>query len=125
MYEKILAAPVGSTGSQTHASVELAPYDTIAFQFVVEVAGATPSVTWKIQGSVDENIVSDANSNWYDVFYVTDSSDTGATTAITQTTLGAKLIFLDNPVARRYRKFRVVSSANTNVTYRCEAHRVK
>lgn len=89
----------------------------IAIQFVVEVAGGTPTVTWKAQGSLD-------GSNWYDLFYLTDASDTPAATALTSTAVGAKVIYLDMGVgtSRQYPMYRVVTSANTNITYRAEMY---
>lgn len=124
MYEQVLLAPAGSTGNNTHASVHIEGYDALAFEFVVEAAGATPTVTWKIQASPDDVSVSDANAHWYDLGYVTDASDTISQATRTATAVGAQIEFLSNPVARKYRRFRAVSTANTNVTYRVEAYRV-
>lgn len=124
MYELIPVAPSGSTGNNTHTGVHIEGYDSVAFQFVVEVAGATPTITWKIQASPDDLSVSDVNAHWYDLGYVTDGSDTISQATITQTAVGGKIVFLSNPVARMYRRFRVVTTANTNVTYRTEAYRV-
>jgi hypothetical protein len=72
-------------------------------------------VTWKVQGSVD-------NSNFYDLFYVTDSSDTAASTTIASTAVGSKIVFAANPGARMYRFWRLVTSANTNVTYHADLY---
>lgn len=125
MYEKIALTSNGQTGNNTHAGVAVVGYDTVAFQFVVEAVGGTPTITWKVQGSVDDPAtVTDVSANWFDVAYVTDATDTTATAARTRTTVGADVEFLANPVARRYRRYRLVTSANTNVTYHAEAHRV-
>jgi hypothetical protein len=125
LYDKHSLAATGQTGNNTHPSVWLgSSYEAVAMQFVVEVAGATPTVTWKVQASPDDNKVTDANSNWYDVGYVTDGTDTIAQTARTATAVGAQVQFVSNPVARRYQKFRLVTSANTNITYRGEVFRV-
>jgi hypothetical protein len=70
-------------------------------------------VTWKAQGSLD-------GTNFYDLFYVTDSSDTAAATAVVSTAVGAKVIYAANPGARMYRWFRIVTSSNTNITYHAE-----
>lgn len=104
-------AATGSTGNNTHAAVECGSSNAqIAAEFIVEAVGATPTVTWKVQGSHD-------GTNFYDWNYITDSSDTAATTALTSTAVGRKTIFLANPGARMYRFARLVTSANTNVTY--------
>jgi len=90
----------------------------------VTVAGATPTVTWKVQGSVDDASVSDGNSAWFDVAYITDATDTAAVTARVRTTVGSDLQFLSNPVARRYRKYRLVTTANTNITYDADLYTI-
>jgi hypothetical protein len=111
-----LLAPAASTGNVTGTGYDADPAASgHAFQFVVEAIGATPTVTWKIQGSWN-------NSNWFDLLYVTDASDTAATTARINTVVGADIIFLSNPVARQYKYYRVVTTANTNVTFRCEVN---
>lgn len=107
-------APAGTTGNNTHNGVCVGAADAVAVSFIVEVAGGTPTVTWKVQGSLD-------NLNWFDVQYVTDASDTGAKTALTATAVGAQVIWLDTVSGSRfYDNFRLVTSSNTNVTYRCE-----
>lgn len=123
MYERIQLAPSTSVAT-THPSVQLAGYDSLAFEFVVDVVGATPTITWKVEGSPDEVDVDDTNSHWYDVAYVTDANDTASTSTKTATSVGGQIIFLDNPVARRYRKYRLVTSALTNITYHADAYRI-
>lgn len=105
------------TGNQTHGAVRTDANETVAFEFEVTAVGATPTVTWLIEGSMN-------GSNWYAVNYVTDATDTAAVTGLTSTAVGKKIIFLSNPVARRYKYYRVTTSANTNVTYRADAHRI-
>lgn len=56
------------------------------------------------------------------MLYVSDSSDTAATTGIASTAVGAKVVFLSNPGARMYRYFRLVTSSNTNVTYHADLY---
>lgn len=118
--DRILLASAGSTGNNTHTATSVGPADTVAFQLVVEAIGATPTITWKIQGTID-------GTRFYDLAYITTSSDTVATTAVTVASPAANdgsLIFLSNPVARQYHQYRVVTTANTNVTYRVEAYAV-
>jgi hypothetical protein len=103
--------------------VRTAPFcDKLAVWFVVEAVGTTPTITWKAQFSPDMNDVSDANSAWFDLPYVSATSDALSQTAITQTAVGAVPIWLDNPQVRFVRKVRLLVSANTNVTFRCELH---
>lgn len=110
-------APAGSTGNITGAAVSMADdmYPVIAFQFVVEAVGATPTVTFKFQGTLD-------GTNWYDVGYITDSSDSISQSTRTVTATGASIEYVSNPVARRFNQYRVVTTANTNVTFRAEAY---
>lgn len=107
-------APTGSSGNNTHAATSIPQYAAVAFQFVVETAGATPTITYKFQGSLD-------GTNWYDVAYTTDASDTISQATRTATAVGAQASFADVPAARHYTQFRCVTSANTNITYRAEA----
>lgn len=112
----VLAA-AGSTGNNTHALAGVgAAADRIGVQFVVEAIGATPTVTWKVQGSLD-------GVNWYDVVYYTDALDTLAVAARTATTVSAQVEWLDlGGGSRFYDDIRVITSSNTNVTYRCELY---
>lgn len=114
----ILAAPAGTTGNNTGNSIRLPDYLTLAAQFVVEVAGATPTVTWKFQGSID-------GTNWYDLAYVTDASDTISAATRTATAVGAQVNFADLAnTSRKYKFVRCVTTANTNITYRAEIYTV-
>jgi len=116
VYDRHLLAAAGSTGNNTHAAVKIgADYMALAFQFVVEAVGATPTVTWKFQGSPD-------GTNWYDIAYITDATDTVAVATIVSTATGGKIVFLANATSRKYKYFRCVTSANTNVTYRAEIY---
>ena len=116
MYEKLMLANTGSTGNATGSSVHVGgTYDAVAFQFVVEAVGGAPTVTYKYQGSAD-------GTNWFDVGYITDATDTVAVATRAMTAVGAQVAFLSNPVARKYKFFRVVTTGNNNVTYRAEVY---
>lgn len=118
MYQDHELAPVGSTGNNTHDALRVGGvYDALAVEFEVEAVGATPTVTWKVQGSAD-------GTNWYDWGYITDASDTIATATRSMTAEGTQINFLANPVARKYKHIRVVTSANTNVTYSARAYTI-
>lgn len=110
-------APTGSTGNATHPAIGVGGgADKVAVQLVVEVAGGTPTITWKVQGSLD-------GVNWYDVEYVTDATDTGAAATRTATAVGAQTEWLDLAGSSRfYNQYRLVTSSNTNITYRGELY---
>lgn len=108
-------APVGSTGNNTHAAVTLPDrYDGLVMQMNVTAVGATPTITYKFQGSMDA-------TTWFDVAYVTDANDTVAVATRSMTSVTSQIQFLSNPVARSYKYLRLVTSANTNVTYNADA----
>lgn len=118
--DKKTVIATGATTNQTSAAVELetiVQVGAVAAQLVVEAVGATPAITWKMQGSLD-------NVNWYDIAYYTDASDTVAVTTRTgPTAAGAQVNFLDLASGSRYYKyFRAVTSAITNTTYRVELY---
>lgn len=118
-----LTAPAGSTGNNTHPSIGIPSVSArLAMTIVVEAQGATPTITWKAQVSIDDTSVSDANSTWYDLLYVTPTTnDTAATTARVTTALGTDVVFPDTfNDTRFWRKVRLVTTANTNTTYRGE-----
>ena len=125
MYDKNSLAAAGSTGNTTHDGLRVGgTYETIAVEFVVEAVGSSPTVTWKVQATVADPDVDDADANWYDLGYITDASDAISQTALTATAVGAQIIFLSNPVARRFQRFRLVTSSNTNVTYHADLYRI-
>jgi hypothetical protein len=90
----------------------------LAVVFVAEVVGTT--VTWKTQGAIDHDQVSDANANWVDLPYITPASDTLSQSTIVRTTLGADVIWLARPEVRFFRRLRLVTTSNTGITYRAE-----
>ena len=118
MQQEITLAAAGSTGNNTHTGARVEGYETVALAFNVTAVGATPTVTFKFQGSHD-------GTNWYDVAYVTDATDTLSVATRVVTGTGQSTNFVCNPVARRYRYFRLVTTSNTNVTYNAVAYKYK
>lgn len=106
-----------STGNNTHTAVRADAGDAYAFEMEVTAIGATPTVTWVIQGSMD-------GTTYFPIAYVTDATDTVAVAGRTMTTVSTQIEFLANPTARQYKFWRLVTSANTNVTYRARMHRI-
>jgi len=114
-------AAVGSTGNNTHPSVPLTQeIDSMAFEFEITAVGATPTVTFKFQGSSDGPEVPDASSDFYDLMVLPAASDTALATD-TKTAVGVFEYFNDQE-RRALAKVRVVVSANTNVTYEAELY---
>jgi hypothetical protein len=108
-------APTGSTGNNTHITTNMPDmYEGLALEMIVTAVGATPTITYKYQGSLD-------GTNWYDMAYITDASDTVSVATRVMTAVARQVSFMSNPLARNYVFVRLVTSANTNVTYRAEA----
>ena len=127
------AAASGSTGNNTHASLRVHPAARkLAFVLVVEAAGATPQISWKVQGSLDRDELADGSANWADLGLVTATSDSPAAIPLVVNPAPAgtsSAVWLSGggtgaskALPRLLRRVRVVTSANTNVTsYRVEA----
>lgn len=110
-------APAGSTGNNTHPSVSLdLATDVVVVEFEVTAVGATPTVTYNVQASNDNGDVADAASDWFDPFALRENAATEADIAGTKTTVSLETWTLDLK-KRPCRKLRLVTSANTNVTY--------
>jgi hypothetical protein len=107
-------APVGSTGNNTHTGVPVDDaYEAVAFLFNITAIGATPTVTYKFQGSLD-------GLTWYDVFYITDATDTPSAATRAGTTVSQTVQWMSSTGPRKYTQFRCVTTANTNVTYNAD-----
>lgn len=123
---KVLLAPAGSTGNNTHGSVTVeADAEEIAFLFVCEAIGGGPAVTWKIQGTMQRGAdANDAAAQWHDIPYVTEAAATEAVTARTGPIIAgtAQVEWLAMANVRFFQRFRAVVSGNTNVTYRVEMY---
>lgn len=114
-------APAGSVGNNTHPSVEVPQdADALSLEFEITAVGATPTVSFLFQGSMDGPEVPDANSDWDDLEVL--PTDAAAETAAVQTKTAVGVYGNAVELARRpIRKVRLVTSANTNVTYESEA----
>lgn len=82
---------------------------TVGFQIVISTAsGGTQTVTWKWQGSFD-------GTNFVDVAYITDASNTSATSTLTKTATGTYVQFLDIASgARNYNYYQLVVTSVTD-----------
>lgn len=118
------AAASGSTGNTTHTGVQLSPAGKhVALVFVVEAIGAGPTVTFKLQGTLDGPLKNDASAGWFDLMLLPSASETAVATD-TKTGLGSYAYYLAQAHTRFARRVRVVTSANTNVTYRAEIYQL-
>ena len=121
LYGPHIMAPVGSTGNNTHASVNVHPSpDKLAAVLVVEAVGATPTITVKVQGTMDS--ATDGSANWFDLAVQEPGSDTATATPSAKTAVGSYPLYLSNAHLKFVRRVRIVTSANTNVTYRGELY---
>lgn len=83
----------------------------VAVEFQVEAVGATPTITWQVEGSLD-------GTNWGPVDLLQmDATVAGSNAAITTTTVGKVQRFIDGGTLRFYSNLRVRTTLNTNVTY--------
>ncbi len=125
MRERRLGSLGAAAGTNnTHASVE-APNDAdaIIIEFRSTVVGASPTVTYTVQASDDGSEVPDATSDWYTAFGL--PSNGAAEVAITGAVTAVGTIDYFIELARRpSRKYRLVTSLNTNVTYDSEMREV-
>lgn len=114
--QTVLALPSGTTGNVNGASVSVPPeVEQIAVQYVVEAVGATPTVTFVTQVSLD-------GTNWFAALTLGDTNDTPAASSKTMTAVGVQHEYIDLGVARDWPFLRVVTSANTNSTVRAEVY---
>ena len=105
----------GTTGTGSGTSVGNLAAADVAVGFVVEAVGATPTITFRLQGSVD-------GTNWSDV-KATDAEGTSAVSH-TKTSTGVVIVHpQENASPMRWFPFyRVNVTANTNVTYRASLY---
>lgn len=116
---QVLAA-TGRTGPNTDGPVTVSdPVSWVALEFVVEVAGSTPTITAKLQGSFAPS--STAAGAYVDCQLLPSASDTSVS-SFTQTGVGTYVYFVSLSHSRMFRHFQLVTSANTNVTYRANLY---
>lgn len=111
---KMEGAPAASTGNNSHAAVNPHPGSgKIALEFNVEAVGATPTVTYAVQGTM---VDSPGANDWVPVAIIPSDSDVAAANRVV-TAVGRTYSFISQAQVRFFKKIRVVTSANTNVTY--------
>lgn len=117
-------ANVGSTGNNTHASVPVdgtEGVEVLSLEFEITAIGATPTVSWLYQGSMDGSDVPDSSSDFFTLEVLPSDSATESAAVQTKTAVGVYESSVE--ISRRpVRKMRLVTSANTNVTYEADAY---
>ena len=116
MYIKAKLAPSTIGLNVVHPSQSV-PDNALLLSLAVNITavGAGPTVTYAFQASLDGGEVLDADSKWFDLMVLPAAADVGVATD-TKTAVGAYAYFL--ALARMtIRKVRLVTTANTNVTY--------
>lgn len=124
-FEGQMANP-GSTGNNTHAGINADQNfdaETLDLEFEITAVGATPTVSWLYQGSMDGPDVADSASDWFALEVLPSDAAAELATVQTKTAVGVYASSLE--LARRpIRKIRLVTSANTNCTYEADAYGV-
>jgi len=116
-------AATGTTGNNTHASVGVSPVvNHVSAVLIIEAVGATPTITAKLQGTLDPNSVADRSAPWFDL-WATPAGANAEAASQTQTAVGAWPVYV-NAAAKFAHRIRLVTSANTNVTYSAELHQL-
>lgn len=105
-----------ASGNNIEAPVDA---DILALEFRVTAVGGTPTVTYQWQGSDDGPEVTEANSDWYNLFATPAGGAADANAGGTVVAVGDNEFYL-NLHARPVRKVRLIVSANTNVTWDSE-----
>lgn len=115
-------APVGSTGNNTHASVNVnEDAEVLAAEFEITAVGATPTVSFLYQGSFDGPEVADGASDWFPLSILPGDTNVESVAVQTKTAVGVYPSSVE--VARRpVKKVRLITSLNTNVTYEAELY---
>lgn len=109
-----------AAGNNVEAPVDA---DVLALEFRVSAVGATPTVTYQWQGSDDGPEVTEANSDWYNIFATPASGAADANAGGTEVAVVDREFYLDLH-KRPVRKVRLVVSANTNVTWDSEVRAI-
>lgn len=111
-----VAAPAASTGNNTHNAVSVGDSGSgFDVSVTVEAVGATPTCTFALQGSQD-------NTVWNTISVLPMNTTTLNTpvVSVTLTAVGSTQLF--SVPGQFYKFLRLVSSANTNVTYHADLY---
>lgn len=106
----VITHAAGTTGNVTSSAVAInEDAEAYCAEINVSAVGGTPTVTFTLEVSMD-------GTNWYAIGFLSNNNDT-VQTSLVSTGVGRALLYA-NLVNTRFAKYiRVVSSANTNVTF--------
>lgn len=114
----------GSTGNSRAFISNLSDARRIEIELDVTAVGATPTITFTVQGLVPEGDTSVA-ADWIPLSLVqSDASVATSNAAIVMTTVSKQRRFVDGLDKRYFSAIAVESTANTNVTYQTKLKRV-
>lgn len=114
---RVELAPKLSTGVARFSAGGLSSARRAYVRLEVTAIGATPTMTYTIQGSNDDGLT------WSDIQYVTkDSSVAASKAAVVVTTVSVAEFFIDGLDKRFFDKYAVNVSANTNVTFKADIY---
>lgn len=109
-------APKLSTGVARFSAAGLSSARRVFVRVEVTAIGATPTMTYTIQGSNDGGVT------WTDIQYVSpDSSVAASKAAVVVTTVSVAQYFIDGLDKRFFDQYAINVSANTNVTFNAQA----
>jgi hypothetical protein len=117
LQNRVELAPKLSTGTGRFSAAGLSSARRVYVRVEVTAVGATPTMTYTIQGSDDGGVT------WQDIQYVTpDSSVAASKAAVVVTTVSVAQYFIDGLDKRFFDQIAVNVSANTNVTFKADAY---
>ena len=106
-----ILAPKRSVGTGRFAGGSFAASKIVYVRFEVEAVGATPTMTFTVQGSND-NII------WTDLMLLrADASTVSSKAATTLTVITVAEFFIDGLLNRYFDQISINVTANTNVTF--------
>lgn len=107
----ITLAGSGTTGTGRFSAAGMDEFSHVAVVVNRTAIGATPAISWTVQGSLD-------GTNWTDVAYVTSDATVASSKAPqTTATVAQTILFVDGLDKRRFTHLAVNVSANTNITF--------
>jgi hypothetical protein len=114
---RVELAPKLSTAVQRYSAGGLSSARRAYVRLEVTAIGATPSMTYTIQGSNDDG------ATWADLEYVTpDSAVAVSKAAVVVTTVSVAQYFIDGLDKRFFDKYAINVSANLNVTFKADIY---